>query len=100
MTAPDHTAIAMRLTNKSGQIEPVEITVPDLAESQAPNPGESPFTAVNLYARLTDFEQIEIEGLQVFANTVTEQNLEMIPLSELPESWSRAEIFRTPAQNL
>ena len=55
---------------------------------------------MNLYARLNDFEQIEIEDLQVFANTVTEQNLELIPLPELPETWSRAEIFRTPAQNL
>ena len=100
VTAPDKTALAMRLTNDNGRIEPVEITVPDLSESQTPDPGEAPFVTVNLYARRTDFEQIEIEALQVFADTVTEQNLEMIPLSELPDTWSRTEIFRTPAQNL
>ena len=100
VTTPDKTAIAMRLTNENGRIEPVEITVPDLSESQTPDPGKIPFTTVNLYARLTDFEQIEIEDLQVFADTITDQNLEMIPLAELPETWSRTEVFRTPAQNL
>ena len=100
VTAPDKTALAMRLTNENGRIEPVEITVPDLSESQTPDPGEAPFATVNLYARRTDFEQIEIEALQVFADTVTEQNLEMIPLSELPDTWNRTEIVRTPAQNL
>jgi hypothetical protein len=100
VTAPDKTAIAMRLTDENGRIEPVEITVPDLSESQTPDPGVIPFTVVNLYARLTGFEQIEINNLQVFPDTVTEQNLEMIPLSELPETWNRTEIFRIPAQNL
>ena len=100
VTSPDKTALAMRLTDESGQIEPIEITVPDRSESQTPDPGEIPFTTVNLYARINDFEQIEIEGLQVFAGTVTEQNLELIPLSELPETWNRTEVFRTPAQNL
>ena len=100
VTAPDKTAIAMRLTNESGRIEPVEITVPDLSESQTPTPAETPFATVSLYARLNNYEQVEVEGLQVFADTLTEQNLEMIPLAELPETWNRTEIFRTPAQNL
>ena len=100
VTASDGTAIAMRLTDRSGQIEPIAIPVPDLAASQTPNTGEIPFTRVNLYARAKDFVQIENEDLQVFANTTTDQNLEMIPLSELPDSWAQKEIFFTPEQNL
>lgn len=100
VTTPDGTAIAMRLTDRSGQIDPIAVPVPELAESQTPNPGELPFTRVNLYARLKDYIQIENEDLQVFANTTTNQNLEMIPVSELPESWGEKEIFFTPAQNL
>ena len=100
VAASANTALAMRLTNESGLIEPIEITVPDLSESQAPDPTQIPFTVVNLYAKLANFEQIEIENLQVFADTVTDQNLEMIPLSELPETWNRTAIFQTPAQNL
>lgn len=91
----------MRLTNRSGTLDsPIAITVPDRAESQSPNPGILPFTDVNLYARLENFETIEIENLQVFAGTLTVQNLAMIPLSELPDSYNRAEIFNTPPQNL
>ncbi|MEE1037433.1 MAG: spore cortex-lytic protein [Oscillospiraceae bacterium] len=100
VTASDGTAIAMRLTDRNGQIAPIEVPVPDLAESQSPDPGERPFAIVNLYARLRGYEQIEAENLQVFAGTTTDQNLEMIPLSELPSQWDQTEIFDTPPQNL
>lgn len=100
VTRPDGTAISMALTDRSGLIPPIPITVPDLASSQSPDTGIVPFTNVNIYARLEDFEQIEAEDVQVFADTVTWQELEMIPLSELPDQWTRAEIFKTPPQNL
>lgn len=100
VTATDGTAIAMRITDRSGKIDPIPIPVPDLAESQTPNPGELPFARVNLYARLKDFVQIENEDLQVFSGTITDQNLEMIPVSELPDSWGEKELFFTPPQNL
>ena len=100
VTAEDGTAIAFRLTDRSGRIRPVEIPVPDKAESQSPNSGQRPFATVNLYARLRGYEQIENENLQVFADTTTDQNLEMIPLSELPGQWNQIAIFDTPPQNL
>ena len=100
VTATDGTAIAMRLTDRNGLITPIEIPVPERSASLTPNTGETPFTAVNLYARLRGYEQIEIENLQVFADTTTDQNLEMIPLSELPGAWDQTEIFDTPRQNL
>ena len=101
VTRTDGSAIAMRLTNRSGTLDaPIEITVPDRSASQSPNTGIIPFTDVNLYARLENFETIEIENLQVFAGTLTVQDLAMIPLSELPESYNQTEIFNTPPQNL
>lgn len=100
ITAADGTAIAMRLTDRNGQISPIEIPVPDKSESLTPNTGDKPFTAVNLYARLKGYEQIESENLQVFADTTTIQNLEMIPLAELPNEWDQMAIFDTPPQNL
>ena len=100
VTAPDGTAIAMRLTDRNGLIVPIEVPVPDRSASQSPDTGEIPFTTVNLYARLRGFEQIEIENLQVFADTTTNQNLEMVPLAELPGRWDQIAIFDTPPQNL
>ena len=93
--------IALRLTNQSGMLDiPIAIPVPNLSASQSPNTGVIPFSVVNLYAKAPDYEEIEIENLQIFANTVTMQNLEMIPLAELPESWNKIEVFETPPQNL
>ena len=100
VTATDGTAIAMRITDRSGRIAPIPIPVPDRADSQTPNPGERPFAVVNLTARLKDYEQISVENLQVFPDVTTDQNLELIPLSELPSSRSKSETFDTPAQNL
>jgi len=100
VTSTDGTAIAMRLTDRSGRIDPIEIPVPDKSESQSPDPGEIPFTAVNLYARHQGYEQIESENLQVFADTTTVMDLEMIPLSELPGQWDQTVVFDTPPQNL
>ncbi len=100
ITAEDGTSIALRLTDRSGLITPVEIPVPDKSASQSPEEGARPFTAVNLYARKRGFEQEEFEKVQVFADTITDQFIELIPLSELPGAWDQTAIFTTPPQNL
>ena len=94
-------AIALRLTDRSGMLEiPVSILTPDIASGQSPGTGVIPFATVNLYARLKDYEAIEIENLQIFPGTTTVQNLELIPLSEFPQSFNKLEVFPTPSQNL
>ena len=100
VTATDGTAIALLLTDRNGLAGPIEVPVPDLAAGQTPDTGLIPFTAVNIYARLKGFEQIENENVQVFPDTVTLQNLELIPLSEMPGEYDQREIFDTPPQNL
>ena len=100
VSSPDGTVIALRLTDRSGRIDPIPIPVPDRSESLTPDAPEIPFTTVNLTARLKDYEQIFITGLQVFADVTTDQNLMLIPLSELPSSRSQSESFDTPPQNL
>ena len=93
--------IALRLTNRSGVLDiPVEIEVPELSASQSPDTGIIPYSSVNIYARLNNYEEIFVENVQIFANVTTEQNLEMIPLSEFPELQNASERFNTPAQNL
>lgn len=101
ITDKSGSAIALRLTNRSGTFDtPVRLAVPSQIYSESPDTGVIPFTIVNLYARLENYELIEIEDLQVFPNTVTMQDLEMIPLSEYPDSYNSYEIFQTPPQNL
>ncbi len=100
VVAGDGTVLAIRLTDRSGRITPIELPVPDRAESQSPDPPETPFAVVDINARLQGYEQIQQTGVQVFADTLTVQNLEMIPLSELPGQFDQGERFTTPPQNL
>lgn len=100
ITAEDGTAIAMRLTDRSGKIGPIPIPVPDKEESQSPGSDEQPYTNINIYARLNGYELIESENTQVFADIVTEQQLEMIPLAEFHDQWDMGEFYDTPPQNL
>ena len=100
ITDPEGDPIALRLTDRNGRIAPIAIPVPDLSASQRPDTGIIPYTQINIYARKENYEQIEAENVQIFADIVTDQDLQMIPLSELPDSWTKTEIFRTTPQNL
>lgn len=100
ITRQDGTALAMRLTDRNGLIRTVEISVPDRAESQEPNPDEQPYALVNLYAKKKGYEQIESTGIQVFAGTTTYQDLEMVPLGEAPDQLDDTIYYQTPSQGL
>ncbi len=100
VTATDGTALALRITDRNGQIQRIEIPVPDMSAGLTPDTGVRPFTPVNLYARKDGYEQTENENLQVFPNIVSRLNLEMIPLSEFPNSHDKIRIYDTPPQNL
>ena len=55
---------------------------------------------MNITARLKDYEQIFVDDVQVFSGVTTDQDLELIPLSELPETRTQSETFITSQQNL
>lgn len=101
ITDQENNPIAFRLTNRSGLLEtPFAVSVPDASASQSPGSSVIPYTSLNLYARKEDYEQIVIKNLQVFPNVITNQDLEMIPLGEFPESWNQSESFDTFPQSL
>lgn len=100
VTASDGTAISMGLTDRSGKTHSVAVPVPDRSESQSPGSDQTPFTTVTIHAKLQGYEQIRVDNVQIFADTLTLQELEMIPLAEFPSSWEQSEIFNTPPQNL
>ena len=93
-------ALAMALTDTSGKISPITVTVPDKVDSQSPDPPEIPYARVNLYAHVRGYEQVYAENIQIFADTTTNQELKMIPLSEYPELYDQNALYITPPQNL
>ncbi len=100
IASQDGTALAMRLTNRSGLTSPIEIPTPDRTESEAPEDTTRPYTDITVYAWKNEFEQITAKNVQLFADITTVQNLEMVPLSELPDHWDRNVLYNTPPQNL
>ena len=101
ITDQQNSPIAFRLTNRSGMLDsPLVISVPDISASQSPGSNIRPYGIINLYARKEDYEQIEINNIQLFSEIITNQNIEMIPLGEFPESWNQSEFFDTFPQSL
>ena len=100
VTAPDDTAIAMRVTDRSGLIPVIEIPVPNLSESQEPGAEEKPYALVNMYASRNGFGPFESRNIQVFAGTTTFQDIKLIPLSQLPQGKEDSMNVDTPPQNL
>ena len=100
VTDYDGKALAMALTDRSGKIPAIEITVPDRSGSQAPDPKALPYERINLYAHARGYEQVYAENIQVFAGTTTIQQLKLIPLAEYPELYDQNALYITPPQNL
>ena len=100
ITAPDNTAIAMRMSDRSGLIPPIEIPVPSPSESQKPGGDDQPCALVNLYAYHNGYGPFVAKSLQVFADTTTFQNIMLIPLSQLPDGTEDSMNVVTPPQDL
>ena len=88
--------VAARLTDRSGQIDPVPVQTPELGDSLTPDFVGKPFTTVTIQAQHPDYEQIEVSGVQV----VTVLPLEMVPVPSYPDRLDLVERFDIPAQNL
>lgn len=92
--------LAMRISDRSGKIAPITIPTPEASESQSPGESKQPFTSVILQVYRTAYETVRIEGLQVFPGITTQQEIQLIPLSEFPDTFDGIQIFRVPPQNL
>ena len=92
--------LATRLTDKSGRISPVTVTVPVASDSKTPDYDGQPFATVAVRAQHPGYEQIWVNQVQVFDGITTLQPLEMIPTPLYPEQLDRVEEFDVPPQNL
>lgn len=91
--------LALRISDESGKTAAIRIPTPDLSEGLAPG-GPVPFALVDLWVESPGFELIRIEDMQVFPDTETIQDLELIPLPENTAPSSRSETVEIPPQDL
>ena len=61
---------------------------------------ESPFAVCDIWVEVPGYEMLLVENVQVFPNTETLQELELIPLPEQTSSSTRGEIVDIPPQDL
>ena len=92
--------IAFRLTDENGKTEIIEIDTPDMELSLDQNNTLKPFTSVNIRVEKEGFIIFIIKNVQVFANRLSEQNIEMIPLPEKSEYDEFSNTFTVTPQNL
>lgn len=96
----DGVLLAARLTNSSGQITPIAVSVPDLSESLDPAFQGQPFGTVTVRAQAPGYEAIQVDRVQVFPGILTMQPLELVPISAYDTPGSGTEYYDVPPQNL
>ena len=92
--------IAFRTTDENGKTEIIEINTPDIELSLDENNNQKPFTSVNVKVEKEGFVIFLIEDVQIFADRLSEQNIEMIPLPEKADYDEYNNVFVVTPQNL
>ncbi len=91
--------IAQRITDESGRIPLIPIPAPAKSESLAPG-NVQPWTSVDITADHPDYDRVLLENVQIFPDIITQQNIELLPRSELPEAYNLTEVVDVTAQPL
>ena len=91
--------LPIRVSDENGQTEPVEFTTPPFSESQTPQE-EQPWINVDIAAEHPSFNRVIVQNVQVFADTVTDQDIMMVPQDQFPELLVRTNVYEIPPFNL
>lgn len=92
--------LAFRLTDENGKTDIIEIDTPDIGLSLDQTNTTTPFTSVNIRVEKEGFVIFVIENVQIFADRLSEQNVEMIPLPENADYDEFNNVFIVTPQNL
>lgn len=91
--------IGVRKTNENGKTSPVTITTPN--EELSLSPGlRTPFTTCDVQIEHPDFYTVFIKDVQIFANTTSIQNAELVPIESGANTKNAVEAFRVLSQDL
>jgi hypothetical protein len=89
--------LGLRVTNSSGETEPLVIQTPDEALSQAPETVIRPWTGIRVLVEHPEFEKAILDGIQVFPGITTVQSVKLIPLQEFDTQYDQQqELYFAP----
>ncbi len=86
-------------TDENGRIAPVRVATPDPAASESPGTPH-PFASCDVWVEAPGYEMLYLENMQVFPNTETLQEVDLIPLPEQAPPASRGETVNVTPQEL
>lgn len=92
--------LAFRITDENGKTDIIEIATPDMELSLDENNTEKTYRSVNVKVEKDGFVIFIIKNVQIFANRLSEQNVEMIPLPEKSEYDEYVNTYTVTPQNL
>lgn len=73
--------ISLQKTDRSGLTMPIEIAAPEGQESTSPGSNDA-FASCDVWAEHPGFAVMRVDGVQIFPNEVTRQDMELLPLGE------------------
>lgn len=94
---PSGRLLGVRVTNDSGETDPIVIETPADTLSQTPENTLQPWTGLQVIIEHPDYERVLLTGLQVFPGVETVQTVRLIPLQRFdPQSAGQQEYNFTP----
>lgn len=94
-----HVLLAVRITDANGRTSPVRAATPSASASESPGTAD-PFAVCDIWAESPGYELLVVENVQIFPNTQTLQELELIPLPEHTDALLPESPVNIPPQNL
>ena len=91
--------ISFQSTDSSGNTQPVAIETPALSNSQSPNQPVG-FSDIDVAADHPLYERVVVDNVQIFPGVTTLQDIQLLPMDILPDSWGQQQEFDVTPQNL
>lgn len=85
--------LGIRVTDESGQTEPLSIATPDTALGQTQENLIQPWTGAVVYIEHPQYERVLLDGVQIFPGIRTVQDVQLLPLQELDPNLDQEQRF-------
>lgn len=85
--------LGIRITDESGQTDPLTITTPDVSLGQTPENLIQPWVGAVVYIEHPEYERVLLDGVQIFPGINTVQNVQLLPLQGLDPQLDQEQQF-------
>jgi hypothetical protein len=83
--------LGVRVTDLSGQTEPLEVPTRSPALSQTPENTIRPWTGCDVLVEQPEYERVRLYGVQVFPGITTVQTVQLVPLQVYDPTYDQEE---------